>query len=110
VAAACSPGDANGFAIVAGSLLLRKGAIWRRLIIVPQPHCRVSGFTQGTAFAPTPSRLRAPAHRQLTITADLGAVDQAAALAFFTEVAELAVRAGARPIPPPPLAVRELPA
>jgi len=84
----------NGFAIVAGSLLLRKGAIWRRLIIVPQPRLQSVGLHQG----PLLRRLRlASVHLHTVngpITADLGAVDQAAALAFFTEVAELAVRAG----------------
>jgi len=84
----------NGFAIVAGSLLLRKGAIWRRLIIVPQPRLQSVGLHQG----PLLRRLRlASVHLHTVngpITADLGAVDQAVALAFFTEVAELAVRSG----------------
>jgi putative membrane protein len=84
----------NGFAIVAGSLLLRKGGIWRRLIIVPQPRLQSVGLHQG----PLLRRLRlASVHLHTVngpITADLGAVDQAAALAFFTEVATLAVRAG----------------
>ena len=84
----------NGFAIVSGSLLLRKGAIWRRLIIVPQPRLQSVGLHQG----PLLRRLRLASIQLHTvhgpITADLGAVDQDAALAFFTEVAAVAVRAG----------------
>jgi putative membrane protein len=83
----------NGFVIVPGSLLLRKGAIWRRLIIVPQPRLQSVGLHQG----PLLRRLRLASVQLHTvhgpITADLGAVDQDAALAFFTEVAEVAVRA-----------------
>jgi putative membrane protein len=83
----------NGFVIVPGSLLLRKGAIWRRLIIVPQPRLQSVGLHQG----PLLRRLRLASVQLHTvhgpITADLGAVDQDAALAFFTEVAEAAVRA-----------------
>ena len=84
----------NGFAIVSGSLLLRKGAIWRRLIIVPQPRLQSVGLHQGLLL-----RLLRLASIQLhtvhgPITADLGAVDRDAALAFFTEVAAVAVRAG----------------
>jgi len=84
----------NGFAIVSGSLLLRKGAIWRRLIIVPQPRLQSVGLHQGPLL-----RLLRLASIQLhtvhgPITADLGAVDRDAALAFFTEVEAVAVRAG----------------
>ena len=83
----------NGFAIVSGSLLLRKGAIWRRLIIVPQPRLQSVGLHQGPLL-----RLLRLASIQLhtvhgPITADLGAVDRDVALAFFTEVAAAAVRA-----------------
>ena len=84
----------NGFAIVSGSLLLRKGAIWRRLIIVPQPRLQSVGLHPG----PLLRRLRLASIQLHTvhgpITADLGAVDRDAALAFFTEVAAVAVRAG----------------
>ncbi|QNE48030.1 PH domain-containing protein [Glaciihabitans sp. INWT7] len=83
----------NGFATVPGSLVLRKGATWRRLIIVPQPRLQSVGLHQG----PLLRRLRlASVHLHTVhgpITAELGAVDQGAALAFFTEVSELAVRA-----------------
>jgi len=79
---------------VPGSLLIRKGAIWRRLIIVPQPRLQSVALHQG----PLLRRLRlASIHLHTVngpITAEIGAVDQSAALAFFTEVADLAVRAG----------------
>jgi putative membrane protein len=84
----------NGFAIVPGSLLLRTGALWRRLIIVPQPRLQSVGLHQG----PLLRRLRLASVQLHTvngpITADIGAVDRDAALAFFTEVADVAVRAG----------------
>jgi len=84
----------NGFAVVPGSLLLRKGAIWRRLIIVPQPRLQSVGLHQG----PLLRGLRLASIQLHTvhgpITADIGAVDRDAALAFFTEVAEVAVQAG----------------
>jgi putative membrane protein len=84
----------NGFAVIPGLLVLRKGAIWRRLIIVPQPRLQSVGLQQGPIL-----RLLRLASIQLhtvsgPITAELGAVDRDAALAFFTEVAEVAVRAG----------------
>ncbi|MHC5797801.1 PH domain-containing protein [Lacisediminihabitans sp. FW035] len=84
----------NGFAIVPGSLLLRKGAIWRRLIIVPQPRLQSVGLHQGPLLR---SLRLASIHLHTVngpITADIGAVDRDAALAFFTEVADVAVRAG----------------
>ena len=84
----------NGFTTVGGALLLRKGAIWRRLIIVPQPRLQSVALHQG----PLLRRLRLASLQLHTvhgpITAQLGAMDQDAALAFFTEVAEVAVRAG----------------
>jgi putative membrane protein len=84
----------NGFAIVPGSLVLRKGALWRRLIIVPQPRLQSVGLHQG----PLLRRLRLASVQLHTvhgpITADLGALDRDEALAFFTEVAAVAVRAG----------------
>ena len=84
----------NGFAIVTGSLVLRKGAIWRRLIIVPQPRLQSVALSQGPLL-----RLLRLAEVQLhtvagPINAELGALDRDAALAFFGEVARVAVRAG----------------
>jgi putative membrane protein len=84
----------NGFAIVPGSIVLRTGALWRRLIIVPQPRLQSVALHQG----PLLRWLRLAAVQLHTvhgpITAHLGAVDRDAALAFFAEVADVAVRAG----------------
>ncbi|MCU1558837.1 MAG: hypothetical protein JWN09_2832 [Microbacteriaceae bacterium] len=83
----------NGFRIVPGSLVLRKGAIWRRLIIVPQPRLQSVAVKQGPLL-----RLMRLAAVELhtvagPIRADLGAIDQDAAIVFFGEVARVAVRA-----------------
>lgn len=84
----------NGLAIIPGALLLRKGAFWRRLIIVPQPRLQSVAIYQG----PMLRMLRLASVDLHTvhgpIRANLGAVDSAAALQFFTEVAEVAVRTG----------------
>ena len=84
----------NGFRIVPGSIVLRRGAVWRRLIIVPQPRLQSVALSQG----PLLHLLRlADVHLHTVagpIRAELGAIDQDAALVFFAEVAEVAVRAG----------------
>jgi putative membrane protein len=84
----------NGFRIVPGSLVLRKGAVWRRLIIVPQPRLQSVAVSQG----PLLRLLRLAAVQLHTVAgpirAELGAIDQDAALVFFSEVAQVAVRAG----------------
>ncbi len=84
----------NGFAAVPGAFLIRKGAIWRRLIIVPQPRLQSVALHQG----PLLRWLRlASVHLHTVhgpIAAELGAIDADDALAFFTEVAEVAVRTG----------------
>ena len=84
----------NGFRIVPGSIVLHKGAIWRRLIIVPQPRLQSVALSQG----PLLHLLRlADVHLHTVagpIRAELGAIDQDAALVFFAQVAEVAVRAG----------------
>ncbi|MET4780362.1 PH domain-containing protein [Glaciihabitans sp. UYNi722] len=84
----------NGFRIVPGSIVLRKGAIWRRLIIVPQPRLQSVAVRQG----PLLRLLRlADIHLHTVagpISAELSALDQDAAVVFFGEVAEVAVRAG----------------
>lgn len=84
----------NGFAIVPGALILRTGAIWRRLVIVPQPRLQSVAIHQGPLLRPL--RLASVQLHTVAgpITSVLGAVDQDAALAFFSEVAAAAVRAG----------------
>jgi putative membrane protein len=74
--------------------VIRKGAIWRRLIIVPQPRLQSVAVSQG----PLLRLLRLAAVHLHTVSgpirAELGAIDQDAALVFFNEVAQVAVRAG----------------
>jgi putative membrane protein len=81
----------NGFAITPDAVLLRKGAVWRALIVVPTPRVQSVSVSQGPLY-----RLCRLAAIQLhtvagPITAQLGAVDQDAALGFFREVASVAV-------------------
>jgi putative membrane protein len=84
----------NGFAVTASAVLLRKGAIWRELIIVPQARVQSVALHQG----PLLRRLRLAAVQLHTvagpITARLGAVDEQDAVAFFGSAAADAVAAG----------------
>ncbi|ROS49666.1 PH domain-containing protein [Frigoribacterium sp. PhB24] len=81
----------NGFRSAPGALLLRKGAIWRQLVIVPLPRVQSVGLVQG----PLRRRLRlATVHLhtvQGPIVAEIGALDQDDALDFFTTAAREAV-------------------
>ncbi len=83
----------NGFAITPGSLVLRKGAIWRQLVVVPQPRLQSASLHQG----PVLRMLRlAGVHLHTVsgpISADLGAIDADAAIRFFEDVARVAVSA-----------------
>ncbi len=82
----------NGFAISPGAVLLRKGAIWRELTIVPHPRLQSVAVAQG----PLLRMLRLAAVHVHTvsgpISAQLGAVDRDAAVSFFDSVAVAAVR------------------
>lgn len=83
----------NGFAITPGSIVLRKGAIWRQLVVVPQPRLQSASLHQG----PLLRMLRLAAVQLHTvsgpISADLGAIDTDAAIRFFEDVARVAVSA-----------------
>ena len=83
----------NGFAITPGSIVLRKGAIWRQLVVVPQPRLQSASLHQG----PLLRMLRlASVHLHTVsgpISADLGAIDKDAAIRFFEDVASVAVSA-----------------
>ena len=74
-------------------MLLRKGAIWRELTIVPHPRLQSVSVAQG----PLLRMLRlASVHVHTVsgpISAQLGAVDRDAAISFFDSVASAAVRA-----------------
>ena len=86
----------NGFATAPDWLLLRRGAIWRQLVIVPQPRLQSVAITQGPVL-----RLLGLAGIHLhtvagPIRAELGAIDRDAALAFFGSVARAAVDSAQR--------------
>jgi putative membrane protein len=88
----CFSWQRNGFAITPDAVLLRKGVVWRGLIVVPTPRVQSVSISQGPLY-----RLCRLAAVQLhtvagPITAELGAVDQDAALGFFREVAAVAVK------------------
>jgi len=86
----------NGFLVTPGSFVLRKGAIWRRFIVVPQPRLQSVALEQG----PVLRMLRlADVHLHTVngpIRAHLDVIDQDAAVAFFDTVAKAAVAAGQR--------------
>jgi putative membrane protein len=81
----------NGFAVVRGLLLLRKGGIWRQLVIVPQARLQSVSLRQG----PVLRMLRLAAVQLHTvsgpISATLGAVDAEVAVDFFSDVARAAI-------------------
>ncbi|CAN5348966.1 PH domain-containing protein [soil metagenome] len=85
----------NGFATSGDLVLLRRGAIWRELVIVPLPRVQSIGLRQG----PLLRALRLAAVRVHTVAgpveARLGALDAAAATGFFTATADAAIRAAA---------------
>jgi putative membrane protein len=86
----------NGFATAADWLLLRRGAIWRQLVIVPQPRLQSVAITQGPVL-----RLLGLADIHLhtvsgPIRAELGAIDRDAAVAFFGSAAQAAVDSAQR--------------
>ncbi len=86
----------NGFAIEPDAVLLRSGAIWRRLVVVPHARMQSVAMHQG----PLLRRLRLAAIVVHTvhgpIHARLGAVDRDAAIAFFTDLAHTAARSSGR--------------
>jgi len=83
----------NGFAVTPTAVLLRKGAIWRELVLVPHPRLQSVSVQQG----PLLRMLRLTAVRLHTvagpISAELGAIDTDVAVELFTLSAEAAVRA-----------------
>lgn len=84
----------NGFALAPGMFLLRKGAVWRRLIIVPHARLQSVAVKQGPVV-----RILSLSSVDLhtvngPIHATLGAVDPQVAAAFFDRVARIAIVAG----------------
>jgi putative membrane protein len=86
----------NGFATTADWFLLRRGAIWRQLVVVPQPRLQSVAIEQG----PLLRALRLASIDLHTVSgpinAELGAIDKDAALAFFGTVADAAVQSAGR--------------
>src|SRR6185312_2222807 len=81
----------NGFASAPDLLLLRRGAIWRQLVIVPQPRLQSVAIAQGPVL-----RMLGLADISLhtvsgPIRAQLGAIDLDDARGFFASVAQNAV-------------------
>ncbi|WP_166874900.1 PH domain-containing protein [Salinibacterium sp. ZJ450] len=86
----------NGFALVPGAVLLRKGAIWREMVIVPQPRIQSVALRQGPLL-----RWLGLAAVQLhtvagPITPTLGAIDKATGIRLFAETADAAVASALR--------------
>jgi putative membrane protein len=83
----------NGYARLPGAILLRTGAIWRQLTIVPEPRVQSIGLHQGPLY-----RKLGLAHLDVhTVTgpirAELGAMDRDVALDFFERVSRSVVAA-----------------
>ena len=81
----------NGFAIRSGVVLLRRGAVWRQLVIVPQARMQSVSLRQG----PVLRALRLAAFRIHTVagpvSAQLGALDAEAATTAFADIADAAI-------------------
>ncbi|TBN58635.1 hypothetical protein EYE40_11465 [Glaciihabitans arcticus] len=81
----------NGYALSPSSVLLRKGRVWRELIVVPTARIQSVALEDG----PLLRRLGLGALRVHTVagpvTASLGAVDRVAAVDFFEIVSAAAV-------------------
>ncbi|GAB3041795.1 PH domain-containing protein [Parafrigoribacterium mesophilum] len=86
----------NGFAMARGCLLLRRGGIWRQLVIVPQARLQSVSLRQG----PVLRMLRLAAVHLHTVSgpiaATLGAVDAVVGVEFFTDAARAAIVSAAR--------------
>ncbi|WP_309621209.1 PH domain-containing protein [Salinibacterium sp.] len=81
----------NGFAIVPGAVMFRRGAIWRELVVVPQARLQSLGMHQG----PLLRRLHLASLTVHTVAgpvvARLGAIDAADAVAAFAAIERAAV-------------------
>ena len=82
----------TGFAITPDTVLLRRGAIWRELVVVPQARMQSASLSQG----PLLRRLRLASVRLHTVAgpvdARLGAIDETHAVQFFEDIAQAAIR------------------
>ena len=86
----------NGFTITPDAFMLRRGAIWRELVIVPAPRVQSVSLDQGPLGRAT--RL-ANVHLHTVagpITARLGAIDAETAAGFFADSRRHLIDAAAR--------------
>ena len=73
----------NGFAEIPGVILLRTGAVWRQLTLVPEARAQSIGITQGPLYRAL-QLARIHVHTvNGPVRAELGALDQDVALGFF---------------------------
>jgi putative membrane protein len=81
----------NGFAMLPGVVLLRQGAVWRQLTIVPEARMQSVAIHQG----PVSRMLRLASVRVHTVAGPivprLGALDSTEALRLFREAADAAI-------------------
>jgi len=81
----------NGFALLPSAVVLRQGAIWRQLTIVPQARMQSVALHQGPVFR----RLRLASVKVHTVAGpivpSLGAIDADEAVRFFRESADAAI-------------------
>lgn len=81
----------NGFAILPGAVVLRQGAIWRQLTIVPEARMQSVAVSEGPVFrAMNLATIRVHTVAG-PIAPSLSAVDRTQALRFFREVADAAI-------------------
>jgi len=82
----------NGFAMISDAVALRKGAIWRSLVLVPQARLQSVSMDEG----PLLRRMGLAELRMHTvagpISATIGALDRSDVIEFFNEVSRSAVQ------------------
>jgi putative membrane protein len=81
----------NGFAILPGAVVLRQGAVWRQLTIVPEARMQSVAVSEGPVFR----AMNLASIRVHTVAGPiapaLSGVDRTQALRFFREVADAAI-------------------
>jgi len=81
----------NGFATLPGAVVLRQGAVWRQLTIVPEARMQSVAVSEGPVFR----AMKLASIRVHTVAGPiapaLSAVDRTEALRFFREVADAAI-------------------
>jgi putative membrane protein len=81
----------NGFAEIPGVVLLRRGAVWRSLVMVPEARAQSIAVTQGPIYRAL-GLARVHVHTvNGPVRAELGAIDHSIATAFFGTVSQQVV-------------------